>query len=122
MKAAPNDFPQGTAMERGRITSGHDKRRTGNSIKAGHAISARKGPEGNEAGLAPWLDKCPSRNLIKAAHSFFWRLCQRSHRTWARRSKYEMTAESTAFATITAGVSCMTNSGTVSNLNVGGAL
>lgn len=35
LQAASQNFPQGTAMERG-VHPGHDKRRTGNSIKAGH--------------------------------------------------------------------------------------
>lgn len=35
LQAASQNFPQGTAMERG-VHPGHEKRRTGNSIKAGH--------------------------------------------------------------------------------------
>ena len=35
LQAASQNFPQGTAMERG-VHPGHNERRTGNSIRAGH--------------------------------------------------------------------------------------
>lgn len=79
-------------------------------------ISARKGPMGNAAGLTPWLDKCPSRNCIKAAHSFFGRLIQRASRLTTWVNKILVKAESKAFATTSVGVSDMTNTREVSNL------
>lgn len=66
------------------------------------------------AGLAPWLDKCPCRNYVKAAHSFFRRFIQRSAQCTAWVVNNLMKAENKASATTSVGVSCMTNTRRVS--------
>lgn len=120
MRGSHTNFPQGDGNAAGGHSPGQNSHRGGNCIKALHTISGHQAPMGNAAGLTPWLDKCPGRNCIKAAHSFLRRFWQRSHQAWTRRMTYEKTAESKALATIWAGVSDMTMTRCVSNLNGGG--
>lgn len=69
MRAAHPYFPQGTAMERAE-QPGQDKRRTGNSIKAGHSDFPRG--NGNAAGFhCSGQNSHRGGNCIKALHCFF---------------------------------------------------